>query len=84
MKLHQFYYTNYGCGYRIEASSIPDLGSAGSVVSAISAAAGIWENGPAREGAETVSWSDRTGRYMAARTVPCRQPGDTRPAFGAM
>ena len=36
-KLHQFYYTNYGRGYRIEASSIPDLDRAGSVVSAIQA-----------------------------------------------
>lgn len=79
--LHQFYYTNYGRGYRIEASSIPDLGSAGSVVSAVQAMAGAWESDLSREGTETVSFSEKTGRYAGARTVPCRQPGDSRPGF---
>lgn len=80
-KLHQFYYTNYGRGYRIEASSIPDLDRAGSVVSAIQALAGIWETSLSGEGTETVSFSEKLGRFAAARTVPCRQPGDSRPGF---
>ena len=80
-KLYQFYYTNYGRGYRIEASSITDLDRAGSVVPAIQALAGIWETSLSGEGTETVSFSEKLGRFAAARTVPCRQPGDSRPGF---
>ena len=80
-KVHQFYYTNYGRGYRLEASSIPDPDRADGVVSAIQAAAGIWERNLSGEGTETVSFSERIGRFAAARTVPCRQPGDSRPGF---
>lgn len=80
-KVHQLYYTNYGSGYRIEASSIPDLSPTGSVTSSVSAAAVIWETGLGGEGTETVTYSDRVGRFLSARTVPCRQTGDTRPGF---
>ena len=80
-KVHQLYYTNYGRGYRIEASSIPDLSPTGSVSSSVQAAAVTWENGIGGEGTETVTYSERVGRFLSARTVPCRQEGDTRPGF---
>ncbi len=80
-KVHQFYYTNYGRGYRIESSSIPDLDRAGGMVSAIQASAGIWESSLSGEGTETVSYSEKIRRFTGARTVPCREPGDSRPGF---
>ena len=80
-RMHQFYYTNYGSGYRLEASSVPGLRESDELTMAIQAQAGIWEYDPVQMGAETVSWSQRAGSYMAAMTVPCIRPGDTRPGF---
>ena len=82
MKVHQFYYTSYGrSGYRIEASSIPNLDQNRSVEAAVQAAAVIWGNGSREEGTETVSYSEKAGSYLSAMTVSCRHPGDTRPGL---